>query len=74
MQDWRRLKQSIPGAGENVARSQVILSRPLLAGFRKDRGEQPGQLPAIGEAAKEAKAVIFGFYTPQLLCPDSSLL
>jgi len=74
MQGWRRLKQNIPGAGENVARSQAILSQPLLAGVRTDRGEQPGELPAIGEAAQEARAVIFGFYTPQLLCPDSSLL
>ena len=36
MQSWRRLKQRIPGAGENVARSQATLSQPLLAGFRKD--------------------------------------
>lgn len=74
MQDWRKLNQSIPGTGENVARSQGILSQPLLSGFRKDRGEHPCQIPAIGQAAKEAKAVIFGFYTPQLLYPDPSLL
>lgn len=74
MQGWRRLKQSIPGAGENVARSQAILSQPLLAGFSKDRGEQSGPIPAIGEAAKDAKVVIFAFHTPQLLRPDSFLL
>lgn len=57
-----------------MAKSQAILSRPLLAGSRKELREQPAQIAAIGEAAKEAKAAIsalqrsLNFFVQIFLC------
>lgn len=68
MQGWRRLQQSIPGAGENVAGSQAILSQPLLASFRKD-WRVTRLDSSYWRGCKGSQAVIFRFYTPQLLCP-----